>query len=253
MLSVVLVGTGNVAHHLFSAFRYSKSVNVLQVIGRNFNALKPYSNEVEVTTDFDKISEADVYLLAVSDNAIQSLSKKLENKPGLITHTSGATEMGAITNSNRGVFYPLQTFSKERRIEFKDIPVCIEAENEEGLNILKKLGESISGNVVEISSEQRKKLHLAAVFVNNFANHLYHIGEDICEKEGMSFNILKPLIQETAQKIMDLSPFDAQTGPARRGDTKTIEAHLKLLENEKQTELYTKISQAILETYEKEL
>ncbi|TAI48631.1 Rossmann-like and DUF2520 domain-containing protein [Flagellimonas allohymeniacidonis] len=253
MLSVVLIGTGNVAHHLFRAFQTTDVVEIVQVFGRDEGSLNSFLGEVEIASDFDAIKDADVYLLAVSDKAIGTISEKLKYKTGLVAHTSGATDMNLILSQNRGVFYPLQTFSKDRNVDFVGIPICVEAENREGVEILEKLGQAISNQVFEIDSHQRKKLHLAAVFVNNFTNHLYQIGAEICKEEGLPFDILKPLVLETAQKVMDLSPLEAQTGPAKRGDNESIKAHLELLKDKNQTELYALLSKAIKKTYEEKL
>jgi predicted short-subunit dehydrogenase-like oxidoreductase (DUF2520 family) len=147
--------------------------------------------------------------------------------------------------NRRAVFYPLQTFSKEKPIDFKSVPVCLEAENENDLQILKQLAHSISNAVYEINSEQRKALHVAAVFVNNFVNYLYQMGNEICDANAIPFEILKPLIQETANKIATLSPKNAQTGPAKRNDLKTIAAHEEFLKDENQAAIYKLLTQSL--------
>jgi predicted short-subunit dehydrogenase-like oxidoreductase (DUF2520 family) len=149
--------------------------------------------------------------------------------------------------NRRGVFYPLQTFTKNKAINFKEIPICLESEMEIDFFIIKKLAQSISNSVQSISSEQRKALHVAAVFVCNFVNHLYKIGNDICKENQLSFEILKPLIVETAQKIIQLTPENAQTGPAKRNDTATINSHLNFLSDENQKEIYKLITKSIID------
>jgi len=149
----------------------------------------------------------------------------------------------------RGVFYPLQTFTKGVEINFEKVPICIEALEKEDLNMLKNLAESLHSPVYKISTEQRQTLHVAAVFVNNFSNQLYRIAHEITDAKHIPFDILKPLIQETAQKIDTLSPYMAQTGPAVRNDKKTIKRHLKLLENENHKELYELLTQSIKKTH----
>ena len=144
-------------------------------------------------------------------------------------------------------FYPLQTFSKNTEINFKTIPICIEAEEENDLKLLQKLGESISKKVVNISSNERAQIHLAAVFVNNFVNELYHISEDILKEKGLDFELLKPLISETAKKIEMLSPAKSQTGPAKRGDTATIEKHKSMIKHKLQKKVYKSLTKSILE------
>ncbi|WP_322790497.1 Rossmann-like and DUF2520 domain-containing protein [Tenacibaculum tangerinum] len=153
--------------------------------------------------------------------------------------------MHALQNSGpKGVFYLLQSFSKDKEVNFNEIPFCLEAENKEDLQLLETLAKSIGKNIYHINSEQRKQLHVAAVFVNNFTNHMYKIGADICNEHRVPFEVLQPLIQETAQKIITLSPEAAQTGPAKRNDQKTIQEHLALL-NTEQKEIYKLITKSI--------
>ncbi len=253
MLKIVILGTGNLAKHLFNAFSKVKDVNVVQIVGRNQEELKQFSKYSATSNDFYAITDADIYLIAVKDDAISEVSSYLLDKNGVVVHTSGAIGLNAIQPDNRGVFYPLQTFTKGKPVEFGSIPICIEAEARESLEILRRLSESISENVHHIDSEQRKKLHLAAVFVNNFTNYLYSVGEELCLEEGLSFDLLKPLILETADKIRTVSPKEAQTGPARRKDTKSMENHLKLLNKKEHITLYKLLSQAIKQAHEKEL
>ena len=151
------------------------------------------------------------------------------------------------------MFYPLQTFSKDRELTFKSIPICLEAQHKEDLDLLKDVGAALSDHVEVIDSQKRAKLHLAAVFVNNFVNHLYAIGHKLLDEESLSFDLLKPLIQETANKINTITPSKAQTGPAIRNDLKTIEKHLHLLKNNSDKEIYRMLSNIISKSYGKEL
>lgn len=253
MLSVVILGTGNLAMHLFRAFLKSTRAQVVQVVGRNPESLRSFSAHVATASDYAFIKDADVYLIAVKDDAINEVSHHLDGKKGVVVHTSGAIGMDALAPENRGVFYPLQTFTKGKHIDFEKVPICIEAKEEQSLTLLTSLAHALSPNVHEVDSDQRKKLHLAAVFVNNFTNHLYGIGEEICMKEGLPFDLLKPLILETAEKIQSMSPKEAQTGPARRNDQKSMQDHLKLLDNDKHIALYNLMSEAIKQAYEKKL
>jgi predicted short-subunit dehydrogenase-like oxidoreductase (DUF2520 family) len=253
MLSISILGTGNLAKHLFDAFFKAKGINVVQVVGRNKEALAQFSEHCTISQDFTTMADADVYLMAVKDDAIAEVSKHLLHKKGVVAHTSGAIGLEAIQAVNKGVFYPLQTFTKGKPVSFQYIPICIEAQSKQSLEILITLGHSISENVHHIDSEQRKKLHLAAVFVNNFTNYLYDVGESLCLDEGLSFDLLKPLILETAEKVQRLSPKEAQTGPARRNDSESMEAHLELLNNEEHITLYKLLSQAIKKRHEEEL
>ncbi len=254
MIRIVLLGTGNVAKHLFDAFSIQKDVKIDQVYGRNQKSLDFFKKEATVTTDIKKIKDADVYIIAISDDAIEKLSNELENKKGIVVHTSGSVPLTALSNKNRrGVFYPLQTFSLNKKVDFKMVPVCIEAENEGDYALLNQLASTISENVSGIDSEQRKSLHLAAVFVNNFPNHIYHITKEICDEKNVSFDLLKPLITETSEKLEELSPYDAQTGPARRNDLGTIQRHLDLLDNKAHKKIYSTLSKSIQKAYGKKL
>ena len=185
MISVAVLGNGNVATHLFSAFSKVENMSVVQVNSRKL----------------ETIIDTDVTIIAVSDDAIKTVSKTIKNRNGLIVHTSGAVDIDAIINQRKGVFYPLQSFSKNKPVDFKRIPFCLETSQKEDFNLLENLAKSIGEKVFHINSEQRKKLHVAAVFVNNFTNHLYKIANDICEKNNVPFEILYPLIEETAKKV----------------------------------------------------
>lgn len=254
MIKVVLIGSGNVAMRLSEQFLTSEAVELVQVVSRNGNALKDFGSAVRTTTDFSKIYDADIYIIAISDDAIHTVSEELTNRNGLIVHTSGGTSIAVLHHHKRnGVFYPLQTFSKNREVDIKKVPFCVEANNEKDLRFLKKFAYHISEKVFEVSSAQRKSLHLAAVFVNNFTNHLYHIGGLICNENQLPFEILNPLIRETVEKLDNLSPYQAQTGPARRGDHQTCKNHLGLLKNNDEKEIYTLLSRSIQKTYGEKL
>jgi predicted short-subunit dehydrogenase-like oxidoreductase (DUF2520 family) len=213
---------------------------------RNLKDLAPYSDLVKITDQLDKLEFADVYILAVNDDSIHDLSTQLLFSNRLVCHTSGSKAKNELNLKNRSaVFYPLQTFSKESEIDFSKIPICLESSNLEDMITLKKISKSLGCTYYEIDSNQREKLHLAAVFVNNFTNHMYTIAKSITDKSKIDFNILKPLITETVNKINTLDPKEAQTGPAIRGDKKTIDKHLMDLENEKHRQLYKLITNLI--------
>ncbi|ALM06861.1 hypothetical protein SB49_02860 [Sediminicola sp. YIK13] len=251
MISIVILGTGNVAKHLYDSFSATNQVKILQVVGRSEEKLLVYSKQTEVTLDYGNIKEADVYLIAVSDGAVKEVSQNLIGKKGLVVHTSGNCALDMLSPIQRkGVFYPLQSFTKNKKVDFKEIPICLEAAQKEDEIILEHLAHLISEKVFNISSEQRKIIHLAAVFVNNFTNHLYQIGNEICNDHNIPFELLHPLIKETAHKISVLNPHEAQTGPARRGDQVTINNHLRLLENKTYKEIYSLLSNSIKKNYE---
>ena len=251
MISVVLLGAGNVATHLFKAFNKADEIIVNQWYSRNLKAIESYRDTVEITDDIATLKDADIYILAVSDDAISDLSKQLLFENKLVVHTSGSVSMYDLDKKQkRGVFYPLQTFSKDVEVNFPEVPICIEAlNNKENLPILKKLAKAIGSTPHKVNSDQRAALHLAAVFVNNFANQMYRIAHEITESYGAEFDILKPLIKETARKLDDLSPFLAQTGPAKRNDRKTIKKHLKLLKDEHHKDIYELFTKSIQKTH----
>ena len=151
--------------------------------------------------------------------------------------------------NRKGVFYPLQSFSKNSEVDFSEIPICIETQNDTDLVLLKQLGNSISNNVLTVSSEKREKIHLSAVIVNNFVNYLYQVANDLLHEQSLSFDLLKPLILETANKIISLSPAEAQTGPAKRNDKKTIEKQLYLLKESPYKDIYQDLTNSILKKY----
>lgn len=243
MIKVILVGNGNVSHHLQDIFRKTEKVELIDVLSSR--------GKTPIQT---QDSLVDVYIIAVPDDAIEAVSNRFKNSDKLVVHTSGSVSIAALTEVIRsGVFYPLQTFSKNKSVDFETIPICVEATEPKDLILLKKLAAAISDKVYEINSVQRKSLHLAAVFVNNFTNHLYHIGSEICQEQQVPFEILKPLISETAAKIDSLLPIQAQTGPARRNDQKTIKKQLEQLQNKNHKEVYQLLTDSIKATYGEKL
>lgn len=248
MISIVLIGSGNVAQHLIAAFAASENVTLVQVLARNPSSLNHLLTADKICTDYPQIKEADVYLIAVSDNAIASVSAQLPFQNRLVAHTSGSMPLEVLDAKNRrGVFYPLQTFTKNKAVNFQEIPICLEGENAADYSSLEQVAQAISHVYQPISSHQRKALHVAAVFVCNFVNHLYGIGESICQENELPFALLQPLIAETANKIQTLSPAAAQTGPAKRNDTITINNHLDFLTDDTQKELYKLLTKSIID------
>jgi len=254
MIKATIIGSGNVAQHLIQAFQKSDSVELLQVFSRQKENVSPWISSEKIITDWQNLSESDIYIIAVSDSAIAEVSLQLPFENRLVVHTSGSLPMDELNSKNRrGVFYPLQTFTKGKEVDFTAIPVCLESEFDDDYTILEDLAEAIKSKHYLISSSQRKSLHVAAVFVNNFTNHLYQLGKDICNEHQLPFEILKPLIAETANKVQNLSPLDAQTGPAKRHDQNTIDAHLALLTDTTQKEIYKILTQSIQHSHVKKL
>ncbi len=253
MKRIVLFGTGNVATHLFEAYKNSEDFEIIQVYNHASKSLQPFKDKVAITTDLNKISPADIYILALKDDTLAEVCFRMKDTDVLVLHTSGAVPLKVLNKfKHHGVFYPLQTFSKNKKVDFSKIPICIETNNQEDNQLIHDLASGISEKVFDISSEQRKSLHVAAVFVSNFVNFLYTEGESICKENKVPFEILHPLILETATKALNISPKDAQTGPAIRKDQDVISSHLELL-NKEQQELYSLLTQSIQNLHGKEL
>lgn len=233
--SIVIIGAGNVATHMAIAFN-AAGLDILGIYSRTFENAKTLADKINVKT-FKTIADiptnADAYLLTVTDAALPELIKKIPSVEGIIMHTSGSVGLSVFSNSikRKAVFYPLQTFSKAKAVDFSKIPVLIESEDNAVLSALQDLGDKISRTVKVIDSEQRKQLHLAAVFASNFSNFMFHVAHDLMAKNDLDFDLLKPLISETVQKLNSLSPSESQTGPAIRQDLKTLSEHLEILKN----------------------
>lgn len=248
MIRVSIIGSGNVAQHLIKVFSLNTDIELVQIFVRNKKTVLNLISSDKIFSNYKNFIPVDVVIIAVTDGAIDLVYQELPFTSQLIVHTSGTFSLEALTNKNRtGVFYPLQTFSKSKEIDFKTIPICIEAQNENDYKTLEYVAHAISNSVHRINTKQRLSLHVAAVYVCNFTNYMYTIGNDICNLNNLSFEILKPLIQETANKIMLLSPAMAQTGPAIRKDTGTLKTHLDFLTNDNQKEIYKLLTKSIID------
>ena len=253
MIKVVIIGAGNVATHLYQSFSKAEQLDVIQVFNRNEKHLDFVQDPRKRNSDLEQIPPADLYIIAIKDEAIEELAPQLNISGGLVAHTSGSQHMEVLSGfKNYGVFYPLQTFSRNKPLNFKDVPLCLEANSEENLEFLKKVASEICDRNFEVNSEQRRALHVSAVFVNNFSNHLFALAADYCKKNELPFEILRPLIRETVAKIETLDPFSAQTGPALREDQRTIDAHLDLLDEDRK-KIYTILTESIQKLHGKKL
>lgn len=251
-MKIVFIGAGNLATNLAKEL-YSKSVNIVQVYSRTIESAKLLSKTVE--SDFtnnikDINTEADLYIFSIKDSIIEEFLKDMPANKGLWVHTSGSIPMDIFKDftENYGVIYPFQTFSKQRNVDFKNIPFFIEANKEANLTKLDNLCRQLSDKVYNLASEKRKYIHLTGVFACNFANHMYTITEGILKDQDIPFDLVLPLIEETTAKIHSLQPKDAQTGPAIRYDENIINKHLSLLENPLHKSIYTLISESIHES-----
>jgi predicted short-subunit dehydrogenase-like oxidoreductase (DUF2520 family) len=231
-MDIVIIGTGNTATVLGRKLKLAGH-NIVQVYGRDTKAASElaYELDTESTNYWNVVNrDADIYLLAVSDIAIEEVMKELRLADKTIVHTAASVSKNILktVSEHYGVFYPLQSLKKELG-HSPDIPIIIDANDQETMQELEKLALSISSQVIEANDEVRMKLHLAAVFCNNFVNHLYALTEDYCKKENLDFNLLLPLIKETAARLVDMPASESQTGPAVRNDLSTIKKHKELL------------------------
>jgi len=255
-MRICLIGAGNLATQL----GWSLSENghqIVQVWSRSTERASELASKLDCpfTTEISSISdETDLFIIAVVDSAIEELLRMRVWSDTLVVHTAGSMSMNIFEPycTNFGVFYPFQTFTISKKVEFTQIPVCIEANTPQNLEVLTGLAQSISRNIKFIGSGQRQQIHLAAVFVCNFVNHLYTIGEELLTENGIDFEILQPLILETASKVADQSPKISQTGPALRNDNLVMEKHLNLLQNHPDLKkIYSLISDRIIQTHKK--
>ncbi|MFW0716709.1 Rossmann-like and DUF2520 domain-containing protein [Pedobacter sp. N23S346] len=234
-MKIVLLGSGNIATHLAQAL-VAKGEEIVQVFSRNLNHAKLLADVVggEPMDHLTNIkNDADLYMIAVKDDAIAGIADQLRLVTGLVVHTSGTTDISVISSKTEhaGVFYPLQTFSKTKVISFDQVPLCIEATDERQLAVLKTLASKLSKQVYQIDGSQRKVLHLTAVFACNFPNHLYALANQLLQQNQLDFEIIRPLIKETADKVMTDLPENMQTGPAIREDETTLNKHFSMLSN----------------------
>ncbi|MEJ7694804.1 DUF2520 domain-containing protein [Daejeonella sp.] len=250
-MNIVLLGSGNVATHLGRAFKMAGQT-IVQVWSRDVEHARELADTLasEAISDMDDINRtADLYIIAVKDNAIRELALTLNIGDKLIVHTSGSTSLQALdgVSGHTGVFYPLQTFSKNKAVDFRQVPIAIEANNPEDLAAIRAIADRISERVTELNSAQRKALHVAAVFACNFTNHLISISQQLLEDENLDFDLLRPLIAETASKVQLYDPATVQTGPAVREDNEIINSHLEMLRDQPELQdLYRKLSQSIV-------
>lgn len=241
-----MIGAGSVATHLSLALQQSGH-QITQVYSRSTESAATLAQKLSCsfTTNLKELKSADFALLAIKDDALFDIASQITLP---LAHTSGTKPLEVLgSNKQCGVFYPLQTFSKEVHVDFQNIPVCIEATDEAFLSLLKEIAHSITKKVQLLNSEQRKYLHLSAVMACNFSNLMYQLAAEICREQAIPFELLKPLIEETASKTQTIAPLDAQTGPAKRKDLLTIEQHALLLQSDaEKKKIYELLTESIL-------
>jgi predicted short-subunit dehydrogenase-like oxidoreductase (DUF2520 family) len=250
-MNISIIGSGNVAWHLAKALKASGN-NLWQITGRNENTVNEIATLVaaEPNYSFQKINtNSDLLLLCVKDDAIEQLASLLPKTKGIVAHTSGFRSKNSLAacSENFGIFYPLQTMKKHVEISFETVPFLIEGNNTEVENELSTLAAQLSKSIHTVNELQRQYIHVAAVFANNFTNHLYELAENILSAQNLSLDLLRPLMAQSAANVQQFSPSKLQTGPAARKDFFTIEAHLKLLSSDiEMTKVYSIITESIL-------
>jgi predicted short-subunit dehydrogenase-like oxidoreductase (DUF2520 family) len=253
-MKVVLIGSGNVATHLATAFQANGHV-ILQVWSATLKRAVDLAEKVssEPIQHLSQIyTEAELIVISVKDDAISEVVSQLEHVKAIVVHTSGATNISVIDGmSEYGVLYPLQTFSKDKPLDFKQVPLCVEGNSAACTAKLVAVAKSLSNTVYEVDSVKRRILHVAAAFACNFVNQLYVLSNELLEAQGLDFNLLRPLIKETADKVQHLQPLNVQTGPAVRHDEQTLKNHLELLQGQPELQhIYQSLSDSIKKSHQ---
>jgi predicted short-subunit dehydrogenase-like oxidoreductase (DUF2520 family) len=250
-MKIVVVGSGNVAESLAQAIAEANGLELVQIFARNEERGRKVAELANTEWSNSSLAEADLYLISVSDNAVAGCAKLLHiPQNAVVAHTAGCCPMEALDpHEHRAVFYPFQTFSVGRKVDFKKGYIFVEGATEHAIQTVEEAAHALTTNVLPADSARRAVIHLSGVFACNFANAMYANAAEVLAKEGLPFDIVAPVIEETAQKVIEvLNPATTQTGPARRGDSETLERHRKMLANEPQKrELYDKISEDICE------
>ena len=255
--TIVIIGSGNLATHLAVALK-AAGHTIMQVLSRTEEHANELAERIgcQYTTHFDDIiCNADFYIISVKDDAVagvaQSVARHIDSERGIMLHTAGSVSLDVLrqTNIRCGVLYPMQTFSKGRSVDFHGIPVFIEGSDDAALENIRTLASGISRSVVEADSSRRAKIHLAAVLASNLANHCYRLAERVMQQEGLDFQLLLPLIEETARKVSTMSPREAQTGPMIRYDTGVMQRQESMIDNDLTRQIYRLMAQSIHQDY----
>ena len=253
----IIIGAGKLAWHLGPALQKA-GFRIIQVYSRTLSSAAAFGLHIDVpwTTDVNILREdAELVIFCLTDRALEALLPQINLKNVFMIHTAGSVPSNIFEKwtSDFGVLYPLMTFTKTRSIDFRSVPVCIEANNTENEERLKGFAERISDNVSAGNFENRKIMHMAAIFACNFTNHMYHAAYDILSHSGFNFGILKPLIMETARKVLEMSPHEAQTGPASRHDKNILCIHQLTLQDQPEWQkIYTFVSESIYQHFQSE-
>ena len=249
-MKIAILGSGNVAYHLAKMFK-EKNIPISQIFGRNEKDLQEISEQFEIPFSTTELADAELYFIAVNDDAVAAISKNIKNQNSLVAHTSGSLPKEILEgNYRKASFYPLQTFSKSKMLQYSEIPFFVEAENEADSQILENLALKISEKVMKSDYEKRKYIHLTAVFACNFVNHLFARAKEISNSQQIPFHYFLPLIKETTSKIEKIEPKLAQTGPAIRNDEKILQLHEALITEEEHLKIYQVMNESIKKMYE---
>ena len=245
MTKIVLLGAGHLAFHFYEQLTASPHTNLIQWYNRSIQKIDFARKQLGITDQITELQDADLYLICVKDDAIEEVSCKI-NTNNLVVHCSGSTPIDQLQGTFRkGVFYPLQSFTKDRSLSFDQLPFCIEAEEQKDRQLLSDLAQHLGGVPHILNSEKRAYVHMIAVWVNNFSNHMLHIGSSLSHKNQIPFEMFYPLIKETYQKALSMGTKNTQTGPALRRDQRTIDKHLDLLQEENIKKLYLNLTSSI--------
>ena len=242
-MKITLIGAGRLGKQIYLALISNSNLEINQWFDRS-SKKQTTAEGIKMISNLNNLKKADIYLLAISDSSILEVSKKLPSE-AFVVHTAGGVSLDIIKQKRAGIFYPIQTFSEKRKIDFSEIFICLQSKNLEDLLLLKKLCNYIGAKPFEINSKQIEIIHLSAVLVNNFTNHLFVEALNLCKRNKLPFKLLKPLIQETFKKLDDLNPIKSQTGPAIRKDNITINKHLKLIQKPQLKKIYKTLTLAI--------
>lgn len=253
---IAILGAGNLAWNLAPALE-DAGHEIIEVYARDLQKAKEITERIYTATPKDDLdfseSRAELFILAIKDDALSEVADQVILPEGsILVHTSGAIPMEVLSQSSAsyvGVFYPLQSFTKGKKVDFEEVPFLLESEDEGSLQLLKKVAKSLSQLVYILRAKDRQAVHVAAVFASNFTNHMLRIAEDILHRQGLDAELLKPLIIESISKSLQLGARKAQTGPANREDYETLETHHHFLAyNEQLAEIYRLISQDIIDS-----
>ena len=250
MIKTVLIGAGNLAFHFQKNLIASKKTELIQWYSRKLDKINFIKGRVAVTDQISDLKTADLYLITIADDAIAEISAKIQTS-ALVVHCSGAVPMNKLLcNAKKGVFYPLQTFSKEYPVNFNKVNVLIETEQENDLELLINFANALGAKPVKMDSQKRAYIHLIAVIINNFGNHLLSLGEEIANQQNIPFELFNPLIEQTYKKAISIGSKNSQTGPAKRNDEKTIKNHVDLIRDDDIKKLYLNLTKSIRNKHE---